>query len=71
MTCAVSGSGMKVSRTMSFEQIEKFVQDVQSNPELAARMEGGDLAKGLELARELGYDFTQEEAEEYLKKLGF
>lgn len=56
---------------MSFEQIDKFVQDVQTNPELAKKMEGGDLAKGLELARELGYDFTQEEAEEYLKKLGF
>lgn len=56
---------------MSVEQIEKFIQDVQTNPELAKKMEGGDLAAGLKLAQELGYEFTQEEAEDYLKKLGF
>ncbi|MDO5106674.1 MAG: Nif11-like leader peptide family natural product precursor [Coriobacteriaceae bacterium] len=56
---------------MSFEQIDKFIADVQSNPELTKAVTEGGLAKGLELARELGYDFTEEEAKEYLKKLGF
>lgn len=55
---------------MSFEQIDKFIADVQSDEELKAKLEGADLAKALDLAQDLGYDFTKEEAEEYLKKLG-
>ncbi|MDO5106694.1 MAG: Nif11-like leader peptide family natural product precursor [Coriobacteriaceae bacterium] len=54
---------------MSFEQIDKFIQDVQDSPELMKRMEGGDFARGMELAKELGYDFTWEEAKEYVEKL--
>jgi len=55
---------------MSKAEIERFVSDLKSNPELLAKVQEGAAGVGsvVQIAKDSGYDISPDEAKEYIQE---